>query len=35
MSNGELAYLGMVIVAFAAFAVCLAWHSWRCGGDKK
>jgi hypothetical protein len=31
MSQGEVLYLGMVIVAAAVFALTLAWASWRNG----
>lgn len=31
MSQGEMLYLGMVIVATGLFALTLAWASWRNG----
>jgi len=31
MSQGEALYLGMVLVAAVAFALTLAWASWRNG----
>ena len=31
MSQGEMAYLGMTVVAAVLFALTLAWASWRSG----
>ena len=31
MSEGEALYLGLVILSAVAFAVTLAWVSWRTG----
>jgi hypothetical protein len=35
MTTGEIAYLGLVIFAFTAFAVVLAWMSRTCNGSDR
>jgi hypothetical protein len=31
MAQGEMAYLGMVVIAAVLFGLTLAWASWRSG----